>query len=168
MASAKKAPVKKATTKATTNTAPIWNTIHIFGYGESQVIGKEKNGKVPNSELKTIEPLLSYLAGIQQKGTKVKRDDLHALNILNNAFIDFIPKSRENKHQRFAWNELDIKQIDKFTTDVLDKVSKQKPRENIMDRLKKRNKLIKANNVQMTTVPIVIKPNKRAAASNKK
>ena len=142
---AKKSPTKKTATKRTTRKAapvatPAWNTIHIFGYGESQVIGDKANGKTPNGALKTLAPLMSYLASKQQKGTKISLDDTHALNIFNGSFVDFRPRGAKNKGQRFEWSEIDAKAINKFADELISKAPEEKPHGNFMARLMENRK----------------------------
>jgi len=96
----------------------IYNTSHIFGYGESQMIGADKNGKVENGTLTTISPLITYLASIQQEGTTISMDTLFALNIYHDDFIDFIPNSDGNLMQRFVWTDIDVTTTDAFTDEL--------------------------------------------------
>ena len=56
MATAKKALIKKSAAKkanpakaAKKAGTPEWNTIHIFGYGETQIIGSTHSVKVANT-----------------------------------------------------------------------------------------------------------------------
>ncbi len=49
------------------------NTIHIFGYGETQVIGNEFNIKVSTSELKTVDAVISDINA--NKPTTATADD---------------------------------------------------------------------------------------------
>lgn len=34
-----------------------FSTIHIFGYGETQIIGENNNGKIPSLSLTTLVPI---------------------------------------------------------------------------------------------------------------
>jgi hypothetical protein len=96
-----------------------WNTIHIYGYGESQIISNDANRKVANDKLSTISPLLSFLATKQQEGTSVNIENLHTLNIANGTFIDFVPLfGNNNKMQRYLWNDVDITLIDNIADEI--------------------------------------------------
>ena len=100
-----------------------WSTIHVFGFGKSQIIGTEVNSIVENAELKSLEALLSSLAGIQQKGTKITLDGLHSIHISNGLFVDFRPRSFEkNKPQRFEWVAIDKKVVNTFANEITKKV----------------------------------------------
>ena len=79
----------KATTK-TTITKTIdnvveYNTIHIFGYGETQLIGKDLNSKVETSLLTLADAVDSNV--FSKKPTdNTSTIDFHSINIFNNLF----------------------------------------------------------------------------------
>lgn len=131
MATTKKAPVKKVAPSKKVN-VPAWNNIHIFGYGETQLFGKTRNGKVSNTELKALDPLFTALAKKQQKGTKVSLKDTHVLNIFNGLFFDFHPRPGKNKSQRFAWSDVNKKLVDNLVKELINKVPEQIPRKIIL------------------------------------
>ena len=96
-----------------------WNVMHVFGYGQSQMIGPDKNGKAANDTLTTISPLISYLATQQQQGTTISMSTLRALNMFNNKFVDFIPNSLDgNTWQRFEVADIDPSYIDNLATEL--------------------------------------------------
>ena len=101
----------------------IWNIIHVFGYGESQVIGQRVRGKVANAKLANVQLLIKYLQTLQQPGTTISMETLFALNIYNNNFIDFLPKKiasvPENKSQRFQMKEIDTLHIEKLASEFI-------------------------------------------------
>ena len=125
-------------------TSAAWNTIHIFGYGESQVIGMNHNGTIANSELKGLTALLAGLAEKQQKGTEISLENAHAINIFNNAFIDFIPKEKpKNKRQRFAWSEVDAKLLQKFSDELVMKLPERQQRKEFGIQKNQNNPILK-------------------------
>ena len=146
----KKAATKKATTLATKSApkteAPAWNTIHVFGYGESQVIGSKANGKAPNGQLKSLAPLFAALAKKQQKGTKISLDDTHALNIFNEAFVEFHPNGAKNIGQRFTWADVNTKTVNKLADELLAKSQKTAAHKPLLERLKEKRKIEAAKN----------------------
>jgi hypothetical protein len=124
---AKAAPVAKKAAKPAAQKAPVaapraWDTIHIFGYGETQLIGSTANGKIANSELKSLAALYTALAAKQQKGTKITAGGTHALNIFNGSFIDFRPMDEKNASQRIAWIDADVKAVNKLADELISKV----------------------------------------------
>ena len=129
-ASAKIPTIKKDTAAKKEKATLQWSTMHVFGYGETQIIGADVNGKLASTELKAIEPLLVSLAGKQQKGTKIKPDNIHSLNIFNNSFVDYRPKPGSNSEpQRFAWSDVDTKAVEKLATELTGKLPELNPRE---------------------------------------
>ena len=103
-----------------------WNTMHIFGYGESQMIGPDKNGKVANDTLSTIAPLISYLASLQQEGTNISMENLFALNMFKEEFIDFYPNTMiANKAQRFKMVDLDLTTLNNFADELSGAIPEQ-------------------------------------------
>lgn len=95
-----------------------WNIMHVFGYGESQMMSENKNGKANNSELPAIAPLISYLATQEQQGTTISMETLHALNMYKDQFVDFVPNSAGNEWQRFAMADIDTSYIENLATEL--------------------------------------------------
>jgi len=100
----------------------VYDSMHIFGFGLSQMVGPVKNGKVASNTLTTLAPLLTYLASQQQTGTDISEVTLHALNVINNGgsgFIDFLPKDvTGNLHQRFMMADIDMTTVDNFADEL--------------------------------------------------
>jgi hypothetical protein len=165
------ATTKKATTtKADNANLPVWNTIHIFGYGETQIVSKDHNGKAANSELKTLDALYTSLALKQQKGTKITLSDTHALTIYNGGFVDFRPKSAsKNNGQRLDWTEVNAKQIDKLANEIMGKISKQVPRKSFMDTLRKKGSAMAAQRsaMEIARKSVTVKAKKNTSSKSK-
>lgn len=106
---------------------PKWNTIHVFGFGVTQVVGLKLNGQVANEELDLLESFLGYLAGLQPQATSISREDFHALTIINGKFISFAPKSATNSAQRFLWSDMDAAQVNNFVDEVMAKMTAIEP-----------------------------------------
>jgi hypothetical protein len=100
-----------------------WNTIHLFGYGESQIISKTSNNKVAIDKLTTVAPLLTYLSTIQQEGTTISPETMHVLSVFNGLFVDFFSNTNENKLQRFEWSNIDTNYIDALATQISENVT---------------------------------------------
>ncbi len=120
-----KSPAKKAVVKTT---ALAWNTIHIFGYGESQIIGSKANGIVANASLKALAPLFTALTKKAQKGTKITLEATHSLHIFNGLFVDYRPKpiSKNSTIQRIVWADVDTKAITKLSEELKNKITKER------------------------------------------
>jgi hypothetical protein len=102
---------------------PNWNTIHVFGFGQSQMIGPDKNGGVANDELSSVSPLIDYLASIQQEGTSINPDTFHVFNIYQGQFIDFVANTRTgNKSQRFNMADIDTTTVDNLADEIYNSI----------------------------------------------
>lgn len=71
-------------------------TIHIFGYGETQLISKERSGKLATSSLTKVTAFVDEVFS-KKPETSTATIEYHAINIFSDMFIDFIPKNRDVK-----------------------------------------------------------------------
>jgi len=67
------------------------NTIHIFGYGEAQIIGQDLNYKTDVANLKTLQAVIDDIKS--KKPVDIEAMDYHVINIFNNLRCDYLPKS---------------------------------------------------------------------------
>ena len=77
-------------------TEKTWGTIHIFGFGTTQLIGKDLNKQVPSTELTT----------------------LNAINLFNDMNASWLPKTKEDKGFRVDFKDLDITLIDALIVEI--------------------------------------------------
>ena len=78
------------TTTTTTNSTTIvnvveYNTIHIFGYGESQLISNDINDKVETSKLTLADAVVLNVFS-KKPIDNTSTIDYHSINIFNNLF----------------------------------------------------------------------------------
>lgn len=101
------------------------STLHIFGYGETQVIGQDVvsetestpvNKKVASSSLTSVQAVVDNVFS-HKPADSTASADVHAVNIFNNMFADFQPK--EGEGFRVEWAELDKALIDAVVAEVL-------------------------------------------------
>lgn len=57
-------------------------TIHVFGYGETQIIKKDVNFKTKTSDLTKVQPLLDAMWGMKPEDV-TGGDDFHAVTFSN-------------------------------------------------------------------------------------
>jgi hypothetical protein len=81
-----------------------WNTLHIFGYGESQAIGDNYNYKAATSALPAAPPVVDDVYSKKPAGSDASAD-YHAINIFNGMFADYQPKTGTGF--RVPFDELD-------------------------------------------------------------
>lgn len=86
-----------------------FSTIHIFGYGETQLIKENYNEKVPTADLSAAPPVVADVYSHKPQDSTAS-SDYHAVNIFNNMFADFQPKT--GKSFRVKWEDLDKALID--------------------------------------------------------
>lgn len=96
------------------------STLHIFGYGETQVIGQDGttpvNKKVASSELTGVQAVVDDVYSHKPVDNPAT-NDYHAVNIFNNMFADFQPK--EGESFRVPFEELNKALIDALVAEVL-------------------------------------------------
>jgi len=98
------------------------NTLHIFGYGETQVIGQDGetniNKKAPNDVLTFLQPVVDNVYSFKPAENPAI-NEYHAINIFVDLFSDYVPKDSENKSWRTPYSELDQNAIDVLAAEVL-------------------------------------------------
>ena len=94
-----------------------WSTLHIFGYGETQLIGKDFNKKVPSTVLTTLTNVVNNVYSFKPEGNEAT-EEYHAINIFNTMFSDWQPKSSDAKGWRTEYAELDATAIDALVAEI--------------------------------------------------
>jgi hypothetical protein len=98
------------------------NTLHIFGYGETQVIGQDGetniNKKAPNDVLTLLQPVVDNVYSFKPAENPAI-NEYHAINIFVDLFSDYVPKDSENKSWRTQYEQLDQNAIDVLVAEVL-------------------------------------------------
>ena len=105
---------KKATTGATAST---WNTLHIFGYGETQLITDSENKKVLSSELTTLQAVVDNVYANKPADNNADTN-YHAINIFNGLFADWLPSDKDQKSFRVEYTALDATLIEALVAEV--------------------------------------------------
>ena len=70
-----------------------FSTIHIFGYGEAQIIGKDLNFKAKVSDFTKLQAVIDDVKSKKPEGKASK--DHHAINIFDNSKVDYISVDKE-------------------------------------------------------------------------
>jgi hypothetical protein len=94
-----------------------WSTLHIFGYGETQLIGTDSNKKVPSTALTTLAAVVANVYSFKPEGNTAP-EEYHAINIFNHMFADWQPKGQGEKGWRTEYAELDTEAIDALVAEV--------------------------------------------------
>ena len=92
----------------------MYNTLHIFGYGECQVITDTENKKVPTSDCPSAQAVVDMVYALKPVDNNAGTD-YHAINIFNDMFADY--QSPEGNF-RVDYSELDLALIDQLVTEI--------------------------------------------------
>jgi hypothetical protein len=94
-----------------------WSTLHIFGYGETQLIGTGSNKKVPSSALTTLATVVNNVYSFKPEGNTAS-EDYHAINIFNDMFADWQTSSPEVSGWRTEYAELNAEAIAALVAEI--------------------------------------------------
>lgn len=93
-----------------------WSTLHIFGYGETQLIGDNVNFKTSTSNLLAAQPVVDDVYSHKPADSDASAS-YHAVNIFNGMFADFQPNS--GKGFRVQYPELNQILIDALVEEIV-------------------------------------------------
>jgi hypothetical protein len=93
-----------------------WSTLHIFGYGETQLIGDKVNFKTATSNLLAAQPVVDDVYSHKPEGSDASAS-YHAVNIFNGMFADFQPNSGTGF--RVQYSELNQILIDALVEEIV-------------------------------------------------
>ena len=80
------------------------NTIHIFAYGEAQIIGKDLNYKTDVSKFTKLQAVIDDVKS--KKPADVVAKDYHASNIFNDMRVSYLSKEKDGNFH-FKFSEID-------------------------------------------------------------
>lgn len=95
-----------------------WSTLHIFGFGDVQVVAKD-GGKTKKAD--TLTKLQAVIDNVwdnkpeDYKGVK----EYHAINIFDGMFADWQSKAKDDKGYRTEYSKLNIAAIEELVAEVL-------------------------------------------------
>lgn len=93
-----------------------WSTLHIFGYGETQLIGDNVNFKTATSNLPAAQPVVDNVYSKKPAGSDASAS-YHAVNIFNDMFADYQPNSGSGFRVQYA--DLDQILIDALVAEIV-------------------------------------------------
>lgn len=99
-------------------TTTEWSTLHIFGYGETQLIGNDFNKKVNTSVLTTAQAVIDNVYSFKPEGNTATKE-YHAINIFNDMFADWQTSQQGVDGWRVEYSELDATLIDALVAEVV-------------------------------------------------
>ena len=96
-----------------------YNTLHIFGYGETQVITKTENKKVTTDGLTKVQVVVDNVYSLKPADNPATTQ-YRTINIFNDLFCDYLDE--QGNHFRVDYSELDKLAIDELVNEVLNKL----------------------------------------------
>jgi hypothetical protein len=94
----------------------MYNTLHIFGYGESQVITDTINKKAPNEDLADVQSVVDMVYALKPADSPATAD-YRNINIFNDMFADYF--DNDGNSFRIDYSELDSALIDALVEEIL-------------------------------------------------
>jgi hypothetical protein len=86
-------------------------SIHIFGLDRVQLITKSVNKTIDYSKLNKVQPLVDEIFS-KKPNDNTSTSEFHLINILNQKFVDYIPKSDKpngiGKSFRLDFKDIDL------------------------------------------------------------
>jgi hypothetical protein len=99
-----------------------FSTIHIFGYGETQIIGNDNNGKVQSSELTNLLVLIDHIKTFLPE-SGVTLTDYHVIHIFEGSDVRYLGVGTENRKEETSfsvkYDQIDITLLDTLVNEVI-------------------------------------------------
>jgi hypothetical protein len=76
-----------------------FNTIHVFGYGETQIIKADGSKKVASSSLATLQALVDHVESMKPEEVNIE-DGYHVIHIMNGMNVQYLGKMPEGVNGR--------------------------------------------------------------------
>jgi len=95
--------------------AQAYNTVHIFGYGETQIIGEGYNKKTATSGLTKVQAVIDNVWSKKPADSDASQD-YRAINIFHGMFSDYQPSTGKGYRTQFA--DLDANLIQELVDEV--------------------------------------------------
>jgi hypothetical protein len=96
-----------------------FNTLHIFGFGDVQVITNDGGATKKASDLTTLQPVVDNVWSKKPEDSKITSKEFHAINIFEGMFSDWQPKEPKVEGFRTPFTELDAALIEALVAEVL-------------------------------------------------
>jgi hypothetical protein len=99
--------------------ATTFNTLHIFGFGDVQVITKDGGKTKKAKNLTTLQAVIDNIWSKKPADNNISSKDYHAINIFNDMFADWQSKIKGEKNYRTKYDELNYQLIETLVAEVL-------------------------------------------------
>lgn len=102
-----------------------FNTIHIFGFGDTQIIGTENNGIVKSNTLTSLQTFIDHIKTF--KPEDVILTDHHVIHIFNNMSVRYLGKGTEVRTDKtdfiINFSDIDTVILDNLVNEVVTSLS---------------------------------------------
>lgn len=99
-----------------------FSTIHIFGYGETQIIGETNNGKVPSLSLTTLIPFVDHIKTFLPE-SGVTLTDYHVIHIFEGSDVRYLGVGTEDRKEETSfsvkYDQITPVLLDNFVNEVI-------------------------------------------------
>jgi hypothetical protein len=75
-----------------------FNTIHLFGFGDTQIIGKDNNGTVKSDTLTNLQAFVDHIVSL--KPEEVILTDYHVIHIFNEMDVRYLGRGTEDNQDK--------------------------------------------------------------------
>lgn len=93
-----------------------FSTIHIFGYGETQIIGKELNFKTRTTDLSHVQALLDDVKS--KRPQEVEETAYHVVHVHEGLKIDFL-STEKGKGFSVKWSNVNTALTDALADELI-------------------------------------------------
>lgn len=98
-----------------------FNTIHLFGFGDAQIIGKENNGKVESNTLTSLTEFVDHIKTF--KPEDVTLTDYHVIHIFNETDVRYLGKGTDVKTDKTNFT-VNLSEVDStLLTNLVDELT---------------------------------------------
>lgn len=102
-----------------------FSTIHVFGFGDTQIIGEVNNGTVKSSELTTLTAFVDHVKTFLPS-TGVTLTDYHVIHIFNTMDVRYLGQGTEDRtiDTSFSvnWNQIDETILNNLVNEIISKL----------------------------------------------
>ena len=108
-----------------------FNTIHIFGFGDTQIIKEDLNNSIKSSELTSFPPFVN--AVLQLKPENIALAYFHVIHIFQGDSVKYIGGPTENRDDvtnfTIEWENVPLELLDALVTEIEAKIAEETPTE---------------------------------------
>ena len=102
-----------------------FSTIHVFGFGDTQIIGKDNKGMVKSSELTKLETFVTHVKTFLP-ATGVTLTDYHVIHIFDKNEVKYLGQQAQDKKANTSfsvkWAQINEVILNEFVDEIISKL----------------------------------------------